>query len=134
MLMTLNIFLPFQRLLEQQNVTRVGIETLAGSFGILPRRLDFAAALVPGLLSYEVDGSPLTYVAVDEGVCVKVGAEVRVSVRRAIAGGELSQMRPLIRSEFKSLSKQEKAFRRTTANLEVDLLRWLEEIKHDTQR
>jgi F-type H+-transporting ATPase subunit epsilon len=134
MLMTLNIFLPFQRLVEQQNVTRVVIETIAGSFGVLPRRLDFVAALEPGLLSYEVEGAPLTFVAVDEGVCVKVGAEVRVSVRRAIKGGELSQLRSLIHSEFKTLTEKEKAFRRTTASLEVGLLRRLEEIKHDTQR
>ena len=81
--MNLKILLPFQVFAEKTGVSRIVAETREGSFGVLPRRLDCVAALVPGILIYEHAAEGEVYVAVDEGVLVKAGPDVRVSVRNA---------------------------------------------------
>ena len=52
--MTLKILLPFQILEERSRVSRIVAETPSGSFGLLPHRLDCVAALVPGILTFQV--------------------------------------------------------------------------------
>ena len=85
-MMNLKILLPFQVFAEKTGVTRIVAEAREGSFGLLPHRLDCVSAIAPGILIYETDSGGEEYVAVDEGVLVKTGADVLVSVRRAIAG------------------------------------------------
>ncbi|MDH5586626.1 MAG: F0F1 ATP synthase subunit epsilon, partial [Nitrospirota bacterium] len=95
-LMTLKILLPFRIFAEQKAVTRIVAESREGSFGLLPQRLDCVAALEPGILIYESNGEDERYVALDEGVLVKSGQEVLVSVRNAIAGTDLQQLRAAV--------------------------------------
>ena len=83
-LMTLKILLPFKVFMETKNVKRIVMETSAGSYGLLPQRLDCTAALRPGILLYETLNDVEKYIAIDEGVMIKSGAEVLVSVRNAI--------------------------------------------------
>ena len=82
-LMNLKILLPFQIFAEKTGVSRIVAETREGSFGLLPHRLDCVAALAPGILIYETEAEGEVFVAVDEGVLVKTGPDVLVSVRRA---------------------------------------------------
>ena len=91
--MNLKVLLPFQVFAEKTDVLRVIAETADGSFGLLPRRRDCVAALEPGILTYETAADGTVYVAIDQGVLVKFGAEVLVSVRRAIAGADLASSR-----------------------------------------
>src|SRR5271169_3653181 len=90
--MNLKVLLPFQVFAENTGVSRIVAETREGSFGLLPHRLDCVAALVPGLLSYQTESGPEVLVAVDEGVLVKTGLDVLVSVRRAVGGTDLDQL------------------------------------------
>ena len=87
--MQLRILLPYGIFASVEDVTRVVITTPAGSFGLLPHRLDCATVLSPGLLSYSTAAAGDTHLAVDAGVLVKTGAEVLVCVRHAIAGADL---------------------------------------------
>ena len=89
-LMNLKMLLPFQIFAEKTGVSRIVAETREGSFGLLPHRLDCVAALVPGILIYQTESDCEVLVAVDEGVLVKTGPDVLVSVRRAIGGKDLS--------------------------------------------
>ena len=81
-LMNLKVLLPFQIFAEKTGVSRIVAETREGSFGLLPHRLDCVAALAPGILIYETEAEGEVYVAVDEGVLVKTGLDVLVSVRQ----------------------------------------------------
>ena len=92
-LMNLKILLPFQIFVEKSGVSRIVAATREGSFGLLPHRLDCVASLAPGILIYEEGTGGEVYVAVDEGVLVKTGLDVLVSVRHAISGTDLSQLR-----------------------------------------
>jgi F-type H+-transporting ATPase subunit epsilon len=121
--MQLKILLPFEVFADKGGVSRIVAETEEGSFGLLPHRLDCVAALVPGILMYEAEGVGVVYVAVDEGVMVKTGPDVLVSVRRAIGGANLGQLRASIEKEFLNLDQQEQDARSVTARMEATFLR-----------
>lgn len=121
--MNLKLLLPFQIFAEKTGVSRIVAETRDGSFGLLPHRLDCVAALAPGILTYETDAEGEVFVAVDEGVLVKAGSEVLVSVRRALSGADLGQLREAVEHEFLTLDEQEKSVRSAVAKMESNLIR-----------
>jgi F-type H+-transporting ATPase subunit epsilon len=121
--MHLEILLPFEVFADEAGVSRIVVETPAGSFGLLPQRLDCVAVLSPGILTYEVDGEGDVYVAVDEGVLVKTGPQVRISVRRALGGKDLGQLRDAVQQEFLTLDAREQSVRSVLVKMESDLIR-----------
>jgi len=123
--MTLKVLLPFRVFSETKGVSRVVAETLEGSFGFLPNRLDCVAALAPGILTYQSEGASEVLLAVDEGVLVKTGAEILVSVRNAIEGKELSELREAIERQFLEVDQEERSLREVMAKLESGFLRRL---------
>ena len=130
-LMNLKVLLPFQVFAEIAGVSRIVAETREGSFGLLPRRLDCAAALTPGILTYETAGGGEVYVAVDEGVLVKTGQNVLVSVRRALVGVDLSQLRETVEREFMAVDEREQEVRSVMAKLETGFLHRFAEFQHE---
>ena len=130
-LMHLKVLLPFEVFAEKTGVSRIVAETHEGSFGLLPHRLDCVAALAPGILIYETDEEGEVYVAVDEGVLVKTGPDVLVSVRRALSGSDLGQMRDAVEREFVALNQQEQNVRAVMAKLETGFLRRFATFQHD---
>ena len=129
--MNLKILLPFRIFAEKTGVSRVVAETRDGSFGLLPHRLDCVAALTPGILIYETEVEGEVYVAVDEGVLVKTGPDVLVSVRRAMGGTDLAQLRDTVEQEFLTLDEQEQSVRSAMAKLETGFLRRFAAFQHE---
>jgi len=129
--MNLKVLLPFRVFAEKTGVLRVVAETRAGSFGLLPHRLDCVAALAPGILVYETAAEGEVCMAVDEGVLVKTGAEVLVSVRNAIGGTDLDQLRDAVEREFLDLDEQEKSVRSVMAKLESGFIRRFVAFRHE---
>jgi len=130
-LMNLKLLLPFQVFAEKAGVSRIVAETREGSFGLLPHRLDCVAALTPGILTYETETDGEVFVAVDEGVLVKTGPDVLVSVRRAIGGTDLGQLQATVEQEFMALDEHEQSVRSVLARMETDVIRRLVEVHHD---
>ena len=116
--MRLRLLLPFQVFFDKTEVLRIVAETREGSFGLLPRRRDCVAALVPGILSYQSAAEGEVFVAVDEGVLVKIGDEVHVSVRRASSGTDLASLRDAVRRDYLTLDALALAARAATQKLE----------------
>jgi len=129
--MNLKVLLPFQVFAEQTGVTRIVAETCEGSFGLLPHRLDCVAALVPGILIYQTESGGEVLVAVDEGVLVKTGADVLVSVRRAIGGTDLGQLHTAVEREFLTLDENERSVRTAVAKLETGFLQRFAKFQHE---
>jgi len=121
--MNLKLLLPFQIFAEVSGVTRLVAETRGGAFGLLPQRLDCVAALTPGILIYETAADGEVFVAVDEGVLVKTGSQVLVSVRRALRGSDLAQLREAVQQEFLTLDEHAQSVRAVMAKLESGFLR-----------
>jgi len=129
--MNLKILLPFQIFAEKTGVSRIVAETREGSFGLLPQRLDCVAALAPGILVYETESEGEVFVAVDEGVLVKAGPNVLVSVRRALGGADLGQLRAVVEQEFLTLDEHEQSMRSVMAKLEAGFLRRFASFQHE---
>lgn len=116
--MHLRVLLPFQVFADKTDVLRIVAETAEGSFGLLPQRLDCVAALIPGILTYETAAGEV-FVAVDEGVLVKTGPNVLVSVRRALSGTDLGHLRDAVQREFLNLNAREQDMRSAMTKLEA---------------
>lgn len=123
--MNLQILLPAQVFAQKSDVLRIVADTQAGSYGFLPRRLDCVAALEPGILTYVTEADGEVFVAVDEGVLIKEGPNVTVSVRRAIEGADLSILRDAVEREFLTLTEHEQELRTAMARLEIGFMRRL---------
>ncbi len=121
--MQLKVLLPYRVFAEISDVTRIVAETRQGSFGLLPRRLDCVAVLAPGILTYETAEQGEVYLAVDQGVLVKAGTEVLVSVRNAIGGMDLGELHAAVEQEFLQLDDNEKRVRAVLAKLESGFVR-----------
>ena len=129
-LINLKVLLPFQIFVEETGVKRIVAQSIQGSFGLLPHRLDCTAALAPGILSYETDARGVVYLAVDQGVLVKAGMDVLVSVRHAIGGTDLDKLHEAVKREFLSLDEQEKNIRAVLAKMESGFIRRFMEFQH----
>ncbi|NBB99862.1 MAG: F0F1 ATP synthase subunit epsilon [Bacteroidetes bacterium] len=135
--MTLKVLLP-QKVLLSRAVRKVVAEGASGSFGLLPRHVDFVEPLVPGILSFVEAGDQAAeggaregrsagageiFMAVDEGVLVKCGSEVLVSVRNAVIGPELGTLEATVRDRFQQVDAFEGAMRTALAKLEAEVMR-----------
>ena len=72
----LKVLLPNEVFLDRE-VTKVTAEAQNGYFCLLPRHVDFVAALVPGLLSFEDEEGREHFLAIDEGALVKCGSDCK---------------------------------------------------------
>jgi len=119
--MRLLVLLPTNVLIDEE-VTKVVAEAEDGSFCILPRHIDFVAAMVPGIFSF-TSGEGEEFLAVDEGILVKCASTVTVSTRKAIRSRDLGMLKRTVREEFRSLDEREKKTRTILAKLEADFAR-----------
>lgn len=121
--MNLEILLPFQVFAQTTDVLRIVAETREGSFGLLPHRLDCVAALTPGIFVYETIADGEVFLAIDEGVLVKTGRDVRVSVHRALSSTDLGRLHEAVDQEYLILDQQAQSVRSVMAKLETGFLR-----------
>jgi len=120
--MKLKVLLPSSVLVDEQ-VTKVTAEAANGSFTLLPRHVDFAAGLVPGILSFGTAGGAEEFLAINEGILVKCGEEVLVSTRNAVRSSDLGKLKETVAEQFEVLDEQESRARVALVKLETDFLR-----------
>jgi F-type H+-transporting ATPase subunit epsilon len=126
-LMNLKVLLPYAVFTSERGVSRIIAESSSGAFGLLPHRLDCVTILRPGILVYDSKKKGEIYLAVDEGVLVKSGLDVLVSVHQAVSSPELSRLREVVEREFRSRSDQEQDLRTAMAKIESSFMRGLKE-------
>jgi F-type H+-transporting ATPase subunit epsilon len=131
-LMNLKILLPFRIFALKPDVSSLVAETKQGSIGFLPHRLDCVAAIVPGILRYQVsEDHKFTYVALDEGILVKTGLDVLISVRNAIEGTDLNQLRDAVEQNFLKLSEDEKNAQQAVTKMESRFVSRLAKLQNE---
>lgn len=122
--MKLTVWVPSEVLLDEE-VIRIKAQADNGSFGILPRHVDYVTALVPGVVTFQAPGRAEEYLAVDHGILVKCGPQVRISTRNAVRGTSMEQLKSEVRRQFEQREEIEKKAREMEAKLETDLVRRL---------
>ena len=126
--MKLKVLLPTQVLVDEE-VTKVIAEAENGSFCLLPRHIDFVAALVPGLLSFESGKGREEFIALDQGILIKCGPEVLVSTRNGVRGADLGMLKQTVEESFRVLDDREKMARSAFARLEANFIRRFMELE-----
>ena len=126
--MKLKVLLPTEVLIYKE-VAKVIAEAENGSFCLLPRHIDFVAALVPGLLSFESGKGQEEFLALDRGILIKCGPEVLVSTRNAVRGPDLGTLKQTIEESFQVLDDREKMVRSAFAKLEANFIRRFMELE-----
>lgn len=129
--MDLKILLPYRIFAEIKNVSSIVAETIEGSFGLLPQRLDCVAAIVPSIFTYETESKSKHYLAVDEGILVKAGSQVMLSVRNAFGSTDIGKLHESVEDEYKKLDDTEREIRSTMAKMESGFLFSLEKFKKE---
>lgn len=130
-LIHLKVLLPFKVFADIHGIRRMVVETSTGSHGLLPHRLDGTAALRPGILEYETEEGAINYMAVDEGVLVKTGNEIMVSVRNAIGGVPLGELQRVVEKEIMKSDESETSARLAMAKLESGFIRNFQKLSED---
>jgi F-type H+-transporting ATPase subunit epsilon len=125
----LKVLLP-SRVLVDEEVTKVIAEGSNGFFCLLPRHVDWLAALVPGLFLFVTEEGQEEFMAVDEGILVKRGDEVLVSTRNATLGPDLGTLRRTVEEEYRLLDERERMMNSALAKLEADMVRRFIELRN----
>ena len=123
----LRIVVPGRIFLDQPGVLSLTVATTRGIFGIRPRRLDCVMSLTPGLATYETIDSKRVTIAIDEGILVKTGGEITLSVRHVVTGTIPGDLKQTFEAELKAASEREKDVRLALARLESAFIRRLSE-------
>ena len=126
--MKLKVLVPTEVLIDEE-VTKVVAEAENGSFCLLPRHIDFVAALVPGLLCFESLKGREEFMALDQGILIKCGQEVLVSTRNAVRGPDLGTLKQTVEESFRVLDDREKMARSAFAKLEANFVRRFMELE-----
>lgn len=116
----LKVLIP-SRIFLDIDVDQIVMDTTAGSYGILPRRLDFAAILEPGILTYQKQSDAIHYLVHDIGVVVKTGREVLISTHKALEGVDLGKMKEHLKHQTEEMEESESHLREIMAELETDI-------------
>jgi F-type H+-transporting ATPase subunit epsilon len=121
------------RIVADESASKITAEALNGSFCLLPRHIDFLAALVPGILFFENRDGQETFVAVDGGVLVKCADEVSVSTRMAVTGRELESLRQTLDQEMLRKDERQRRTRTVLARLETSFARRFMEMEKNAR-
>ncbi|MFA5668332.1 MAG: F0F1 ATP synthase subunit epsilon [Balneolaceae bacterium] len=127
--MYLKILLPHKVFADLNEVSKIIVETTNGSYGILPQRLDCTAALIPGILQYETEDDGVKYIAINDGILIKTGRNVMISVRNAIGNAPLGKLQALVEQEMTELDEIEINARTVMAKLETGFLRNFQKLR-----
>jgi F-type H+-transporting ATPase subunit epsilon len=123
----LKVLLPTEVLVDR-SVAKVTAEAENGSFMLLPRHIDFAAALVPGILSFVTEEEQTEFMAIDQGILVKQGPNVLVSTINAAQSADLTELKQTVQEQFEVLDEHEKKTRTALARLEASFIQHFMEI------
>lgn len=126
--MQLKVVLPTHALIDEP-ATKITAEAANGSFTLLPRHIDFIAALVPGILLFVDAGGSERYLGIDDALLVKCSDSVVVATARAVEGANLAELEQTVEQKFRTLDEQESAARSALARLEAGVVRRFIELR-----
>ena len=118
----LKILLPEKTFLKKE-VKKIVAEAENGWFCLLPKHVDFTTSLIPGILILTTSEEKDVYLAIDEGILVKYGEKVVISIRNVIEGKDLGELKDRVEEIFIKADEKEKDARNALSKLEADFVR-----------
>ncbi|GAB4188373.1 MAG: F0F1 ATP synthase subunit epsilon [Simkaniaceae bacterium] len=126
--MNLKILTPSGTAFEGE-VIEIIAEGSNGSFALLPRHIDFLSKIVPGIVVYVEAGGDEGFIAVDEGILVKQREVVFLSVREAVTGADLGELKKMVEEKFQKKEQEEKKANAVVSKLESDFIKRFLELR-----
>ena len=117
---------------DASGVRSVRATDATGSFGLLPGHEDLLAVLSVGLLSWRDAQGAWHWCAVRGGVLtLRDGCELHIASREAILGDDPAQLETTVLEQLRQRQQTEDHARRTSHQIEVQLLRQFQPGKAD---
>ncbi len=120
--MNLRVVTPTETIVEEE-VRKVTVHGGDGSRTYLPRHVDFVSTTAISVMSWVSEDGEEKFAAIDEGVVVKVGDELRVSTTFALHGPPLGELRETVEEQLDARGQEERTTRRALARIESNILR-----------
>ena len=124
--MKLRVLVP-QKILLEQEANKITADSLHGVFTVLEHHIDCTCLLPPGVIIIK-NLDTETFVANDEGVFLKKGNTVDISIRRGIICDSLENIDELVEREFLERSETQKKLRTALTRLEINFTKQLMEM------
>ncbi|PIS01150.1 MAG: F0F1 ATP synthase subunit epsilon [Chlamydiae bacterium CG10_big_fil_rev_8_21_14_0_10_35_9] len=125
--MLLKVITP-TNIITKEKVGKVIGEDPDGSFGILPKHIDFVTKIVPSILVY-TDDQGEGYIGVDEGILVKQQDVIQISVQTALESRNLGQLHNEMEVHFKNQEEEEEQTALETTKLELGIVKSFYDLK-----
>ena len=120
--MKLTVFTPLGEILKSK-IKKVTVETLNGYYTLLPKHVDFAAAMGENIVTYTTEQNQKKYLACHRGIVVKKGDAVTITVQNAVMSDTLEDLSEVINHDFKQADEQRKELNSAMARLELGIIR-----------
>ncbi len=120
--MKLMVFTPLGEVLKSK-IKKITVETLNGYYTLLPKHVDFAAAMSENIVTYTTEDNQQKYIACHRGIVVKKSDTVTITVQNAVAGDTLDELAEIIERDFKQADQQRKELNSAMARLELGIMR-----------
>ncbi len=120
--MTLEVFVPSE-VHSFYEIRLVDVESVSGRMTFLPRHLDSAAALVPGLVRFVDSQGDEHFVGSDGGTVVKIGDRVMISTPRAVVGVGLGELHDELVRRHREREERDREAQQAFARMATELAR-----------
>ena len=124
--MNLKIITPLETF-YLENITKIQAEGTEGYFTILPKHADYVSSIITSIFSFEKNGKK-EFFAVDSGILVKYGDNVDFSVRNAIKGQNLIDLKKQMELTFKEMEEDYKKTKTALASLEGNIAKLIQDL------
>lgn len=119
--MRIKLILPYKTILDKK-VEKITAPGSNGDFQILPKHIDGTWSLKPGILTL-TDHDTDFYYAINQGLVVKQGSIVYISIFQAIAGESLEELSQTVAESLQILDERERKAREVLIKLETDTIK-----------
>ena len=126
--MRLVVCTPLGEVLNQE-ISKITLDFINGGHTFLPKHIDFASVLKPSIAVYIDSSGNKKYIACHQGIAVKKGKCITLSVRQAVLGDTPDELKNTILQEFKKADEQRKELNTAMARLELGMLRGFKKLK-----
>lgn len=125
--MLLKVITP-THIITKEKVMKVIGEDPDGSFGILPKHIDFVTKIIPSILVY-TDEQGEGYIGLDEGILVKQQELIQVSVQSAFESRNLGQLHREMEIYLRKQEEEEEQTGLETTKLELGIVKSFYDLK-----
>ena len=129
--LNLKVYVP-DRLFLEETILKVKLIGKEGSFTILPKHLDYISSFNDGVLMYLDLENNKRYLAINQGILVKVGREVKLSLFHAIEGSDLNKLKENVKElalKSDELINKDKQLKTSLKNIEFFIFEKLMRLK-----